>query len=278
MIPANHNTNAANLNWGRYDDSSILILNGEEITPFQENHWSAIGINPDTWIEWRYTAAEGLVNKYQNQVRSTGGLCIINHPYYEKDTIVDFRFPVEGFDAIEVWNGPWENYDENAIAWWNGVLKRGLVKTAIGASDSHKPDSPSKIAHPQTVVYSKGLNRNSIIDGIRKGHCYIAENSNISLGLKVSPLHSKHAAGIGDTLSGSKRGNLLVVCDVKGISDSSIVILISNNGIEHIFNTVRRSAVLKYKIAGNAIQYLRAEVRKADRSMQALTNPIWIKK
>ncbi len=278
MIPSNHNTNAANLNWGRYDDSSILILNGEEITPFQENHWNAIGINPDTWIEWRYTAASGLVNKYQEQVRLAGGLCVINHPYYEKDTIVDFRFPVEGFDAIEVWNGPWENYDENAVVWWNGMLKKGMAKTAIGASDFHKPDSPNEIAHPQTVVYSKGLNRNDIIDGIRKGRCYIAENSKISLSLKVSPIHSKHSAAIGDTLSVSKRGKLSVICNVNGISDSSMVILISNNGIEHVFNNVNSNSVLKYNIVHDPIQYIRAEVRKADRSMQALTNPVWIQK
>jgi len=278
MIPSNHNTNAANLTWGRYDDSSILILNGEEITPFQENHWNAIGINPDTWIEWRYDAASGLVNKYQEQVRLAGGLCVINHPYYEKDTIVDFRFPVEGFDAIEVWNGTWEDFDENAVVWWNGMLKKGLVKTAIGASDSHKPDSKNIIAHPQTVVYSEGLNRNAIIDGIRKGRCYIAENSNISLGLVVSPVHSKHSAAIGDTLFGNTRNKLSILFNVKGISDSSMVILISNKGIEHTFQNVKANSVLKYKVARTGIQYIRAEVRKTDRTMQALTNPVWIEK
>lgn len=67
-------------------------------------------------------------------------------------------------------------------------LKKGLVKTAIGASDSHRPDSKNVIAHPQTVVYAKGLNRNAIINGIRKGRCYLAENSNITLGLEVNSL------------------------------------------------------------------------------------------
>jgi hypothetical protein len=277
MISTNHNTNAANLSWGRYDDSSILILNGEEITPFQENHWNAIGINPDTWIEWRYTAASGLVNKYQEQVKVAGGLCVINHPYYEKDTIVDFRFPVEGFDAIEVWNGPWESYDENAVVWWDGMLKKGVVKAALGASDSHRADSKSIIAHPQTVVAARGLNRYAIIDGIRKGRCYIAENSSISLGLKINTSHSKKLfASIGDTLSVHQGDKLSVLCNVKGVADSSMVILISNNGIEHVFSNVKGNAVLKFKIAAKGVQYIRAEVRKADRSMQALTNPVWI--
>ncbi len=277
MIPTNHNTNAANLSWGRYDDSSILILNGEEITPFQENHWNAIGINPETWIEWRYTAAEGLVNKYQAQVKAAGGLCIINHPYYEKDTIVDFRFPLEGFDAIEVWNGPWEIFDENAVLWWNGLLKNGIVKTAIGASDSHRPDSKSIIAHPQTVVYAKGLNRKAIISGIREGRCYLAENSYISLSLKVSSPGSKRSASIGDTLSALQKNKFSVRCKIRGLSDSSMVIFISNKGIEHVFNNVKSNADLKFKIVSKGIEYIRAEVRKADRSMQALTNPVWIR-
>jgi hypothetical protein len=35
---------------------------------------------------------------------------------------------------------------------------------------------------------------------------------------------------------------------------------------------------LKYKISAKGIKYIRAEVRKPDRTMQALTNPVWIAK
>lgn len=278
MISTNHNTNSANFNWGRYDDSTILILNGEEITPFQENHWNAIGINPDTWIEWRYDAASGLINKYQDQVRHAGGLSVINHPFYNNDSIVDYRFPVEGFDAIEVWNGTWDINDEYAVGWWNDMLKKGLVKTAIGASDFHRHDGKNELSHPQTVVKSKGLNRNAIIDGIRKGHCYIAENSNISLNLEVSSRRSKFPVAIGDTLSINEDGKLSVICRASNILDSSTLLLISNKGVEHIFTNVNSKQVLKYKMPAKGIQYLRAEVRKAGRSMQALTNPVWIRK
>ncbi len=277
IISTNHNTNSANLNWGKYDDSSILILNGEEITPFQENHWNAIGINADTWIDWRYDAASGLIDKYQEQVRKAGGLCVINHPFYNNDSIVDYRFPVEGFDAIEVWNGTWDINDEYAVDWWNNMLKKGMVKTAIGASDFHRHDGKNVLAHPQTVIYSKGLNRSGIINGIKTGKCYIAENTNLSMGLSVSSLRSKLSAKIGDTLSVRKKGRLLVNCEITGILDSSTVSLISNKGIEHIFNNVSGEAVLKYRISSKKLQYLRMEVRKANFSMQALTNPIWFR-
>ena len=85
--------------------------------------------------------------------------------------------------------------------------------------------------------YAKGLNRNAIMDAIRKSRCYISENSNISLGLKISTLHPKKLfASIGDTLSVHQGDKLSILCNVKGIADSSMVILISNNGIEHVFN------------------------------------------
>ncbi len=64
---------------------------------------------------------------------------------------------------------------------------------------------------------------------------------------------------------------------MKGIADSSVIILISNEGIEHVFSKVNSNAQLKYKIPAQGIQYIRAEIRKTDKSMQALTNPIWIK-
>lgn len=275
IIPTNHNTNAANLTWGKYDDGSILILNGEEVTPFQENHWNAIGINPDTWIEWRYDAASGLINQYQEQVKNAGGLCVINHPFYDNDSILDYRFPVDGFDAIEVWNGTWDVNDEYGVTWWNSLLKKGVVKTAIGASDSHKPISKNIIAHPQTVVYSKGLNRNAIIAGIQKGKCYLAENSEISLDLKVSSLGSKNVM-IGDTIFVIAKQDILVVCNVKGISQNSEVSIISNNGLEHTFSQVKSNAELKFRFLAKDIQYIRVEIRKTDKSMQALTNPIWI--
>jgi predicted metal-dependent phosphoesterase TrpH len=276
IIPTNHNTNAANLNWGRYDDSSILILNGEEVTPFQENHWNAIGINPDTWVEWRYDAASKLINKYQQQVKNAGGLCVINHPFYDNDSVLDYRFPLDLFDAIEVWNGTWDVNDEYAVDWWNSLLKKGVVKTAIGASDSHKPNSKNIIAHPQTVAYSKGLNRKSIISGIQNGKCYLAENSNISVDFKVNTARSKNAS-VGDTIIAADNQQLSITCNVKNIDDSSVVTIISNNGTEHTFKDVKTSATLTYSLPTKSLQYIRVEIRKADRSMQALTNPVWVR-
>lgn len=52
--------------------------------------------------------------------------------------------------------------------------------------------------------------------------------------------------------------------------------LISNNGIEHVFNNVIGSSVLRFNTSSKGLKYIRAEVRKTDRSMQALTNPVWI--
>ena len=278
MIPTDHNTNSSNLNWGKYDSDSILIMNGEEVTPFQENHWNAIGVDPYTWIDWRYDAASGRIGQYQQQVHRAGGLCVMNHPFYDNDSIVDTRFPVEGFDAIEVWNGPWDQRDNYGVRWWDRMLQKGIVKTAIGASDSHRPiPGDNSIGQPQTVVHAKGLDRRDIIEGIRKGRCYIAENAGISMTMNIRAMHSKHAATIGDTLFLSRKEELTVHLSVSGVSDSSVVLLISNRGIEHSFDPIHGKADLKYKLPSKGIQYIRAEVRKNDEAMEALTNPVWVR-
>lgn len=273
MIPTNHNTYAANLNWGLYDSDSLLILNGEEVTPMQENHWNAIGINPTTWIDWRYDAPSGRIAQYQQQVRDAGGLCVANHPFYDNDTIVDTHFPITGFDAIEVWNGPWDKRDDYGVAWWDSLLNKGIIKTAIGASDSHRHDGNNEVGTPQTIVHADGLNRKDIIAAIRRGKCYVAVDKNVVLDIKAYARGK--IATIGDTLPGA--ASIRTTIAINGVVPNSVLTIISNKGILYTKIGLKKDNKISTALPAAGVKYLRIEVRTADQKMQALTNPIWIK-
>jgi len=102
IISTEHNTNSANLSWGQYQTDNILIINGEEVTTTAFGHWNAIGLNPETLIEWRYAPADNVIATYLDKVHADKGLAIINHPFYNKEHINSFGFDVNLFDGIEV--------------------------------------------------------------------------------------------------------------------------------------------------------------------------------
>ncbi|RFM29536.1 CehA/McbA family metallohydrolase [Deminuibacter soli] len=274
MISTNHNTNAAALKWGKYEHKNLLIMNGEEITPHEENHWNAIGVTPYTWIDWRYNAASGLVARFQQQVRDSGGLCIINHPFYDSDPAVDTRFPATGFDGIEVWNGPWEINDEYAVDWWDKMLRRKQKITAIGASDTHNPVSRNTAGHPQTVVHATGLNRKAIIGGLKKGSCYIAADSSYIADFQLGC--EKQKAGIGETLHTGKKKKITIHYSFKHL-DGATLYFYSNKGLLYAIPKITSSKPQQY-IVTNAQEhtYIRAEVRDPNNKMLLLTNPVWI--
>lgn len=92
------------------------------------------------------------------RVHRVGGLCVAAHPYapYQSGT---FMYPYQGFDLVEVWNGPWTSDvpwqadNEAALAWWGRGLTAGVGhkrrRPVIGNSDTHLE---GQIGIPHTVV------------------------------------------------------------------------------------------------------------------------------
>ncbi|RYD96635.1 MAG: phosphoesterase, partial [Sphingobacteriales bacterium] len=181
IISTEHNTNSANLKWGYYDRKNLLVIPGEEVTTTEFGHWNAIGLNKNTWIEWRYSPADKLIGKYTKLVANEGGLSIINHPFYTPTITNGFGFEPRLFDGIEVWNGNWDALDEKDLQWWDSLLKNGQHILAIGASDTHKPiGSQNNLGSPRTLVYAKSLSKKAILAGLKSGrrrHCSTALGS-----------------------------------------------------------------------------------------------------
>lgn len=273
IISTEHNTNSANLQWGKYDKKGLLIINGEEVTTTAYGHWNAIGLKPQTWIEWRYAPKDNAIKRYTEQVHRDGGLCIINHPFYTPTLTNGFAFNPAFFDGIEVWNGNWDALDELDLKWWNDLLKSGRRMLAIGASDTHvSSGSPNNLGTPQTVVYAKTLSQTGIINGLRQGKAYITSIPDLRLDFSAG--HDEKRADIGAELIAN--GNVQVKISFASTlvpADAALTLI----GSQGIIQSLKMTTTSSLDIDVKSTSYLRLELRDSNGQMLAMTNPIWIK-
>lgn len=275
IISTEHNTNSANLDWGKYDSKDLLIINGEEVTSTEFGHWNAIGLNPDTYIDWRYSPEEGWISKMVDKVHNDSGLAIINHPFYNLQMINSFKYDFSLFDGVEVWNGSWNRLNNLAVDWWNEQLTSGHKLIPIGASDSHvSSGSPNNLGFPQTVVYAQGLSKSQIMKAIKNGKVYIRANESTKIAFEAKS--GNEIAMLGDTLKvaeGQEPFQIdLMVEHCKGQN----VKIISNLGLFKEIKLESDREDLSFQVHDSKIKFLRVEIRSAEEKMLALTNPIFI--
>lgn len=274
IISTEHNTNSANLQWGKYNKKELLVINGEEVTTTAYGHWNAIGLKPQTWIEWRYAPQDNLIKRYTEQVHHDGGLCIINHPFYTPTQTNGFAFEPVLFDGIEVWNGNWDPLDELDLKWWDDLLKSGKRMLAIGASDTHViSGSPNNLGTPQTVVYANSLSQQGIMAGLRQGKAYITSIPDLKLNLYAEC--GGKTAGIGDELKVTDTKPVKVTLDMPAINGATLF-LIGSKGV--IYSAEATATAYHWQLDIKDTSYLRLEVRDKNRQMLAISNPIWIVK
>lgn len=274
IISTEHNTNSANLSWGRYARPNLLVINGEEVTTTAFGHWNALGLEPTTLIDWRNSPADSSIARCTAQVRALSGLAVINHPFFP-DTVNCFRFGVRPFDGIEVWNGRWDARNEQALAWWDALLHQGRPLLAVAASDTHTAaPSPNQLGRPRTVVQASGLSRAGIMQGLRARRVYLVANR--SLRLAFTARAGGVPAGIGDTLSTAAGQRLEAAFELRGASAGTITLL-SRSGVLATAKVAPGGTTSRWPLPPSRFHFLRVEVRLPQGGMLALTNPIWLR-
>ena len=276
-----HNTTSGQGAWAGLWGDDLLILSGEEVTT-RNGHCVALGIDPGTFIDWRYRARDDAFARYARRIRRAGGLVVPAHPNCPF-VGCQWKFGYAHADVVEVWNGPWTPDDELAVAAWDNMLTAppadGWIP-AMGNSDAHTP--PQEVGLPQTVVHAEDLSRQALLEGIRAGHSYIAESTGISLGFTVSGPRGEHA-GIGERLRLSPDAEVTVRLKVSGAPEGATARLLTDEG--EMFTGKVSAAPLEWRTKVSLAAYVRAEIRHrpADGSpagvpgaMAAMTNPVWL--
>ena len=152
---------------------------------------------PGGWVDWRYAPRDGVFATYAARVRADGGLVVAAHPSVPLPGCA-WEFGYHDVDAMEVWNGLWNVDDELSLRIWQQLLRQGRRITAVGGSDSHVSTQP--VGRPQTVVYAQGPSTPDLVDGLRRGRCYVTESSAVTLVLSAFR-DDGATAGPGETLT-----------------------------------------------------------------------------
>lgn len=278
-----HNTQSAHAHWASEAGDDLLILLGEEVTT-RNGHVVALGIDPGTFVDWRYRARDNRFGKYARQIRKAGGLVVPAHPHA---TCVgcNWKFGFAEADAVEVWNGAYSPEDEVALADWDGMLVasvregRGWIP-AMGNSDAHR--DPDPVGVPQTVVLADDLTREAIQEGLRAGRSYVAESKSVALSFTASGPKGEHA-DIGGRLKVAKDAPVTVRLEITG-APRCTVRFVTDQGV--LFTSgvlpVAGAGTVEWRTTAQYAAYVRAEVRHEavlaplPGALAAFTNPIFL--
>ncbi|MEU4426377.1 CehA/McbA family metallohydrolase [Actinoplanes sp. NPDC024001] len=303
-----HNTVDTYPAWAKAAGDDLTVIPGQEVVT-ANGHWLALGLPPGQVADWRYGVRDDLIDRAVQQVHDAGGLCVVAHPHapYPSGT---FMFALDGFDAVEVWNGlwasdlPWNADNEAALAEWGRSLAvgvhRGRWLPAVGNSDVHLR---GQLGTPQTVVLAGDAG--GVLAGVRAGHCWIAGSSEVRLSFTAEAAAADgttRTAGIGQRLETGGR-DAIIRLEVSGVpagtvtlhtdrgrahqAAASTVTFHTDRGRAHqtaagtvTFHTDRGRAhqaeagTVQWRTTAAESAFVRAEVRAPGGHMLALTNPI----
>jgi len=279
LVITEHNAASTPEEWAPFASDDLLIIAGQEVVT-ETGHWLALGLEPDQVIDRR----AGLVDHGAAQVHQVGGLCVVAHPHapYPSGT---FTHPMHGFDAVEVWNGPWSSDlpwqadNETALAQWGHALAQwghalaidlhqGRWRPAVGNSDVHLP---GQLGTPQTVVHTEDLSAAGILAGIRAGRCWITESAEI--GLSVTAHADDQHAGIGQSL-GTGGQSVLVDVTVSGVPSGTVTLHTDRGQVHRDVLPDNGTGSLEWSTTAAESAFVRVEVRHPSGYLAALTNPI----
>ncbi|MFF4524361.1 CehA/McbA family metallohydrolase [Streptomyces bluensis] len=280
-----HNTHSAHAHWAEHAGDDLLILLGEEVTT-RNGHVVALGMDPGTFIDWRYRARDNRFGTYARKIRAAGGLVVPAHPHA---TCIgcNWKFGFGEADVIEVWNGAYGPDDEVALADWDGMLVASVRSDngrswipAMGSSDAHR--DPDPVGRPQTVVLADDLTREAILEGLKAGRSYVTESSTVSLSFTAVGGRGEHA-GIGERLDVDRDDPVTVRLEVTG-APRCTVRFVTDQGVLHTSEPlpVSGAGTVEWRTTAEYAAYVRAELRheavvtSLPGPLAAFTNPIFL--
>lgn len=269
LAVTDHNNRTQNIDLAAMETDLILIP-GYEVTTYY-GHWNIWG--DQGWIDFRVESADDLAG-FITEARTRGFLVSCNHP---RPYGPDWAFPqVEGFQCVEVWNGPWQLMNDKCLAFWEAKLRRGERLTAVGGSDHHlsKRDHIAKLGHPTTYIYSPTQpSAADLLQALRAGHALVTESP---AGPRIT-LRSGEAM-MGDSLSVASGEQMKVSVQVQDGAGARLE-LVSAPGIIDSQDVASDDAAFDFDVAvTDNLLYVRAQLVDVSTGfVRALTNPIYIR-
>ncbi|MBW4840764.1 MAG: CehA/McbA family metallohydrolase, partial [Paenibacillaceae bacterium] len=264
-----HNTASQN-RFSVAQDETLLMIPGVEMTSYK-GHANLLG-HPDALTDFRVLTPEAAAKELR-QAQEKGALVTLNHPFCP-DCPWELGFDVP-FDAIEVWNGPWRELNETAVAWWQQRLTEGRRIVAVGGSDTHRDDPFVRHGGPTAHVYVEEETVAAVLDAVRRGAVVLSmgpDDTFITL--------TADGAGVGDELEAAVgRDDVELLITIRS-AQGDRVSLWSDHGLEQEWTVEQGKQELVCRMPADRLFY-RVEARRYLPDweldvMTCLTNPVYI--
>ncbi|MCS7111540.1 MAG: CehA/McbA family metallohydrolase [Ignisphaera sp.] len=278
-----HNTVSQNYELPIHRYNEPIIIPGMEVTTFY-GHVNALNIK--RYIDFRRRSKDDFRRLF-DEIHEDGGLVSVNHPDLYKEPLCrdcPFRYrDVEGFDAIEVWNGPWHILNSESLLWWHTILTKGYRITAVGGSDYHGVDL-TRLGEPTTWVYTNRSTIEDILHGIKMGRVYITYAPEGPL-VNVKAITDSGIYTIGESIRIANSSSVELIVDVKKAKGSTLRI-ITPQDVYRVVEISEEGFRYREKIDAKGYSFVRVEIgRYSDPyklipsnhdDLLALTNPLYI--
>lgn len=269
LATTDHNT--ASQNFAHPKESPVVLIPGLELTT-NDGHANLLGA-VDPLTDFRVRRLEDVRARFA-EAKDKGAVVVLNHPHCG-DCPWEWGFEVD-HDWVEVWNGPWTDRNERALAWWHAQLAAGRRLVAVGGSDVHKPHPHVKHAVPTTWAYADSRTSAGILAGIGRGHAFISESpEGPTIDFRIG------TAMMGDTaLADDADGT--VELRVSGLKPGDRVLVLSERGLEQARTAGQEGMLHHVWQAARDRLFYRVEVRRQcpirnESVVAALSNPIYLR-
>ncbi len=265
-----HNTVSGLAQLDSLRDDDLLTMGGEELTTY---YGHALALGTRQWQEWR-TANGRTMLDLARAIMEKGLLFVIAHPRsvgdpactgcrWEFDDMMPGNAP-----AVEIWNGVWDDYNEDGLQLYYQWLNAGHRLVATSGTDIHGRPSGEVSGAAVDVVYAEDLTEAAIIDGIQRGHLYLSSGPTLNLTAAQGDI----IAMMGDTLPNKQDTEITLTWASTHTDDTARFIV--DGRVQDTIATDDAGNNVWLVPAGDA-SWVLAEVRGADGRMRAVTNPIF---
>ncbi len=248
-------------------------LGAQSLTRFIQNIWG----NCPTGTSGRCPAYPG--SQQGIDLANSQGFSVINHPIalqWDWESMGCVR----GETGIEIWNGEWDNYDQNTLNLWTNLLLNGRKIYAYGGGDIENTGPPlygPDLGVLYNGVFAASLTQNGLRDALKKGNLYITNYPGLSIeghsatsgwklmGRELIVLPGQQATIRVSYNTGSQSATLIVYQGVIGNSaESQTSYSVTGSGFKEMYVSPPPDTYL----------YYRAYIITANNT-RAFTNPIW---
>jgi len=254
---------------------NLVIIPGMEVTTY---YGHALSLGTTEWIDWRIGHGGRRMQDVADEIHAQGGILVAAHvantgdPFCTGCTWLFDQFMPGDLDAAEVWNERWEkarNNNEVSLRIWYGWLNAGHRLPATAGTDAHSGHSYD--AGPGfNLIWADDLSHEGLLDGLHRGHVMLSSGPRLWI---EAPLPgSERVAMMGDIISAVDYLVPITVRWADAPADARVQMVV--DGYVQVEWPAGAEGEQAVEVLG--LRWIVAEMRSAQGSMLALTNPIYL--